>query len=706
MPDPRPTYEELEARLAVAEDTLDAIRRGEVDALVVRTDQGEQLFTLEGADEFYRVLLEEMPLGVAGLDHDGTILFANPHLGRMLELPLERLLGRSITDFVPADRQAAANAAFARSAGGVQPELAELTNEAGNSFPVAVTLRRLPRGAGASSCLIVGDLSDLQRELAGAHRRYEQVVETASEGVWTTDANDVVTFVNQAMADLLGHTSEDMTGRPVLDFYAEASLPEARDSMARHRAGISDQGEHRLRAADGHDVWVQLSGNPLRDAEGGYAGSLAMATDVTARKVMETRLQDLADHDPLTGLNNRRRLLEELERNLSAAARSDRVGAVVMLDLDNFKVVNDTRGHAAGDLILTTVADTLNTATRATDFVARLGGDEFAILLPEGGEAAAVRVAYDIRARLSDQRRGAPIPVSFGVAVFGAGRRFTADEVLAAADIALYEAKEHGGEQIKTYDGQTPGGLSWVQEIRAAISDDRLVLHGQPIFDLRSGEVVAHEVLVRMVSARGELIPPGAFLPSAERFGLIREIDRWVNARALRLALDGTQVAINLSGHSIGREEILTGLREAIAAGLDPANVVYEVTESVALTNLASARQFAGTLRELGCELALDDFGTGFASFTYLKHIPARYLKIDQEFVRGLTRDETDREVVKSMVGIAHSLGKLTIAEGVEDEGALELLRAYGVDLAQGYHLGRPAPFAPAGRGALTERAA
>ncbi|MGA2010472.1 MAG: EAL domain-containing protein [Solirubrobacteraceae bacterium] len=690
-----PSYEQLRARMQVAEETLDAIRRGEVDGLLVRTDQGERLFTLQGADAFYRMLLEEMPLGVAGLDPHGTILFANPHLGRMLRLPVQRLIGKQIAEFLPSDRQTAARAALLRSAGGELPELAELRNAEGETFPVAVQLRGLPGDGEASSCLIVGDLTDMQRELADSYLRYEQMVETATEGILETDAHEIITFVNQTMADLLGRQPAEMIGRPVLELYAEASIPEARRSIERHRLGVSNQSEYLLVAKDGSGVWVLMSSNPRRDLDGAYAGALAMVTDVSERKRMEDRLRYLADRDSLTGLSNRRRLIERLEQSLADAARYDRHGAVLMIDLDNFKITNDTYGHATGDVILRSAAEVLSASIRETDLVARLGGDEFAILLQDAGEEAAKTVAAKIHALLHEPRTGPPIPVSIGVTTFRGAQQTTADELLAAADSALYEAKQRGGDQLIAYR-KSAAGLSWVHEIRAALDESRLTLYAQPILDLRTSNIVRHEVLVRMLSRDGDLIPPDAFLPSAERFGLIREIDQQVNSAALNHARS-TPFTINLSSHSIGQNSILAALRAAIASGLDPANVIYEVTETAAMRNIASAKLFAEELNSLGCELALDDFGTGFGSFTYLKHIPARYLKLDIEFVRSLVTNQTDQALIKGIVTVAHSLGKLTIAEGVENAATLELLRSYGIEYAQGFHIGRPRPITLSG---------
>lgn len=559
-------------------------------------------------------------------------------------------------------------------------------------------------GAGVVTLLIFWRLAAARRrlereaadsELSDAHERHRQIVETASEGVWTFDAQNRTTFVNRAMAEMLGCQAQEMLGTSVSDFMAPEAAAEAQRSLRRRQAGATEQLELALRGRDGREVWTLFSSDSLYDAQSDFAGTLAMVADITDRKRSEDLLRHLADHDPLTDIYNRRRLLSELDRQLRFAARYDRSGAVLAFDLDNLKFANDSYGHATGDAMLKAVAEVLRARMRDTDVVARLGGDEFAVVLCEATEQEALVVASDVRSRLCERALGPPIFVSVGIAMFSGAEEITPDDILACADTALYEAKEHGGDQARVYTGRPSGALSWVRRIRTAMTEERLILYGQPIVDLATGRVAYHELLIRMVSDDGDIIPPAAFLPIAERFGLIREIDRWVTTKGLLLAMDGTRVAINLSGHSIGEQSIIAAVRTAIADGLNPADVIFEVTETAAMGNLATARPFAGVLRGIGCNVALDDFGTGFAVFTYLKHIPAAYLKIDMEFIRDIMTNKTDQQIVRSIVDIAHSLDKLTIAEGVEDAGTLELLREYGVDYAQGYHLGRPERLSP-----------
>lgn len=412
--------------------------------------------------------------------------------------------------------------------------------------------------------------------------------------------------------------------------------------------------------------------------------------DITERKNMENELQFQADHDPLTGLCNRRRLAEQLEVVLRSAGE-ERMGALLMLDLDDFKVLNDTCGHAAGDSALKALAQAIRAQVRAEDTVARIGGDEFAVLLCETDEVQARAFAEKIRAA-AELELDSAIHITGGLVTFGAASELTASDALIAADIALYEAKEAGKDRLRVYHGSAGAAVTWVQRIRSALAEDRLVLYGQPMFDLHSNSMMHSELLIRMISDSGEVIAPSAFLPTAERFGLINEIDRWVTREGLRMAEKGERVSINLSAQSIGDERILESLRDAIEAGVDPGDVIFEITESAAMGNMDEARTFAQALIDLGCELALDDFGTGFGSFSYLKHLPARYLKIDMEFVREMVFNETDRQVVNSIAKVAHSLGKLTIAEGVEDAATLQALREFGVDRVQGYFVGRPHP--------------
>jgi diguanylate cyclase (GGDEF)-like protein/PAS domain S-box-containing protein len=554
-------------------------------------------------------------------------------------------------------------------------------------------------GAGLIALLIFGLLAYTQwmsaRRDAGAalraeQRRYQDIVETAHDGVWTINPEAVTTFVNPRMAEMLGREPEEMVGQRIFDFMDWSVAQDAQREFGRLGNGERFQLEFPFRARDGHEVWTLLSVSPMRGSVGEIAGALAMVADISERRRLEISLRDLADHDPLTAIYNRRFFIERLDRALLDADRGHFHGAVITLDLDHFKFANDTQGHATGDHMLVSVAGVLTTRARETDVVCRLGGDEFAVLLSNTDADGAMEFARDIRGLLCERPVGPPIGASIGVAVFDGDEEITADELLVCADIALYESKEHGGDQATLYTGQASGALTWVDRVRRALDEERFVLYGQPIIDLRTGRVDRQELLVRMLSEDGDVISPDSFIPTAERFGLIRELDRLIVRKGLQLACNGTRVSINLSGATMSDLAVVAAVEEAVAAGLRPGDVIFEVTETAAMSDMAAATSLAAQLRRLGCQLAIDDFGTGFGSYYSLKHLPARYLKIDAEFVREITSNPIDQEIIRLIVAVAHALDKLVIAEGVEDAQTLEILRELGADYAQGFHIKRP----------------
>lgn len=412
---------------------------------------------------------------------------------------------------------------------------------------------------------------------------------------------------------------------------------------------------------------------------------------IEEQRRMQTRLRDLAEHDPLTGLSNRRRFAERVDEQLRYARRYGHTGALVYLDLDSFKFINDSFGHPTGDRVLKRVAEAIAGNLRETDTSSRLGGDEFAVLLPEVDEDGALRATETV---LGAIRAGHDpmVGASAGVVLYGPDHQLGADELMIAADIALYEAKEAGRGGISVYRGQKGMKLTWVERLRAALREGRFVLHAQPIVDLRSGEVEREELLVRMLDRDGSEIPPLSFLPTAERFGLIDEIDSFAVGRAIELADGGRRVAVNISGPALTNRGLFERVANAIASGMDPGMLSFELTETAGVANIEAARRFAGNLEGLGCDLALDDFGTGLSSLGYLKHLPIQTLKIDTEFIHGMRDSTFDRYLVQTIVGLARRLGQKTVAEGVEDEATLTLLRMFGVDYAQGYLLGPPAP--------------
>lgn len=418
---------------------------------------------------------------------------------------------------------------------------------------------------------------------------------------------------------------------------------------------------------------------------------------------VELRLQQLSDRDPLTGLLSRRRFREVLERQLESPGSEPLTGSVVLLDLDNFRFVNDAYGYSHGDDVLRAVGRMLTGQVGGPALIARLGGDEFAILLTGIDGAAAVEIANRViecfRDRISfAEGSRVSLTTSVGIASFGSAGEGRADRVLAAADRALGDAKASGRDryslaaenrEITAYETR----LGWEARIRTALATDGFSLYMQPIIELETRRTVMYEVLLRMEGERG-LINPGAFLGVAEQQGLIHEIDRWVVARALDLleADPGLVLAVNISSRSLDDARLMELIRRRLVSGrIKVNNFVIEVTETATIGDIGRAHDFAVALGALGCGLALDDFGTRFGSLSHLKSIPAGYLKIDGDFVRG-PRSHTDYCVIEAIVSLARGLGKKTIAEYVEDDATLDELDRAGVDFAQGFHVGRPGP--------------
>ncbi len=427
----------------------------------------------------------------------------------------------------------------------------------------------------------------------------------------------------------------------------------------------------------------------------------------------EAELRYLADHDSLTGLLDRRRFRAELDQYVSFSARYGGQGAVMIIDIDGLKVVNDSLGHHAGDHLLRRVAEILRERVRATDIVARLSGDEFAVLMPQTDTGGALQLGEDLRVQIAESARPAPdaecATISVGVTMFGGQRTAGSEAVLVAADQAMYRAKDEGRNQIALFDdSKNPQrapqrNQTTVARIRDALTHDRLSLYTQPIRSLESGGIERYELLLRMTSEEGELLPAAAFIEAAERSGMVQELDRWVIGRALALLSERERTGqplslhVNLSGASIADLSVIEFIERRLdEGGADPSRCTFEITETANICDYEAAAGFADRLTDFGCQVAIDDYGAGFGPFHYLKKVPFDLIKIDGAFVRDLPRSDADQLTVKAIVEIARGLGKTTIAEYVQDDTTTQLLREYGVDMAQGFHLGRPVALAEA----------
>ena len=682
---------------------------------------------LASSERRYRALVNGLPgTAVFLVGEDLRVEFAvGPALTGGDVAPCE-LAGEHVGALLPAPGAEALVAACEAAIGGAEHSLDIVSPEPGPALWLRTSPLRDDAGEIVGAMLIAQDIRERverEREFGEAQERFRRAFEDAPIGMAVADLEGRFLEVNQALCTITGYSAAELAGTTFTDITHPDDVSADFETMRALLDGAvgSSVDEKRYLRPDGSIVWVLRSVTVVRDADGEPLHFLDQVQDVTERRRFEHELRHLADHDPLTGLFNRRRFEQELDRHVADVARYGARGALLVLDLDHFKYVNDALGHHAGDELILSVAAVLQDRLRETDVVARLGGDEFAVLLPHADAHAAEHVAAELVRGVRDEAtvaagdRSRRVTTSIGIAPFHRGD-LSGEELLIEADLAMYDAKEAGRDRyaVVSHDAARPkrirGRMSWLERIRGAIDDDHFVLYAQPIRDLRSGTTSQYELLLRMLGDDGDLIAPGAFLPLAERFGLAPEIDRWVAAHAIELlaADPGGEIAleINLSGLSLSDSGLLHLVESEVARrNVDPRRLIFEITETAAVSNIPLARRFAERLTQLGCRFALDDFGAGFGSFYYLKHLPFDYLKIDGEFVSGCLGNRTDQLVIDAVVRIARGLGKETIAEFVSDAALEQFVRSQGVDHAQGFHVGRPVPVADIGLGSPSRAA-
>lgn len=669
-------------------------------------------------------VLAAMAEGVALLRlSDDRLILTNPQFDRMHGYEPGELVGKPISAITPEDLDGDEMLTRKR--------VAEDLLEEGRSGFESRALRRdgtvircrtnsiltTDPQHGAVLIIVKSDITaEYEAKLAGAaaEARFRQVFEQSPIGLALVRPDGSLDRVNQGFEDLTGYRAEELQGMTFSEITHPDDLAEDLRRTGEMFRGETDgfEMEKRYIRRDGGVVRVELRAVMLRDSSGEPTVALAMARDVTAHHEMSLRLRRLADHDPLTGLFNRRRLERELQRTVSGADGSPGRGlAVMMVDLDNFKFINDNYGHTVGDRLIVRTSEVLKGRLRQGDVLARQGGDEFVLLLRDVSAGEAVPIARElVRKIAADARVEGPgflarATASIGVAVSPDGAAVDPERLIREADIAMYEVKDSGRNDAGLYDSSRPSevtrGIDWHQRIRRALDRDGFTLHSQPLVSLRDDPLPHYELFLRLTHPDGRLVAPSAFMPVAERYNMVGEIDRWVVRRAIRLLARceegrAPRLFVNLSGQSVGDMDLLSLIEEELALGrVDPDLLVFEVTETSAIADIDRAQRFTAALSLIGCHTALDDFGAGFASFYYLKHVPSDYVKIDGEFIRNLQDDPTSKLLVRALTDLSRGLGKQVVAEHVEDERALELLQGYGVDLVQGYLLGRPRPARP-----------
>jgi diguanylate cyclase (GGDEF)-like protein/PAS domain S-box-containing protein len=550
--------------------------------------------------------------------------------------------------------------------------------------------------------------------------RAQVTLHSIADGVITTDLHGRVDYMNSVAAEMIGRSIQHCLGKRIGDLFQLVDEREGKtlrnpvDRCLTESTTTQVEEPAVMVRSDGKRIAVHDTAAPIHDSNGHLLGAVLVIRDVSRERQLTSQIEYQALHDELTGLINRRGFERELKNALEDTKRNRSEHALCYIDLDDFKIVNDTCGHSAGDELLRRIASNLQLRVRKNDILARLGGDEFGLLLRNCPLQRAEEIARGIRDEVRDVRfhwddKLFTVGASIGVVSID---EYSEDmtEILSAADSACYIAKDLGRNRVHIFAPDDTkvvrrlGEMQWPQRIREALQGSGFLLYAQRmklLQDDTEGEDIM-EFLLRLRGDNEEIIPPGAFIPAAERYNLMRDIDTWVVDRAFELiaheqTLQPTSrprvYAINLSGQSLDDDEMAQLVRTRIQQfGVNPRSVCFEITETSAIANLSRATALMKDLRELGCRFALDDFGTGLSSFAYLKKLPVDYLKIDGEFVRDLLKDPVDRAMVETINNIGHVLRLKTIAESVESEATLEAVRRIGVDYAQGFEIAKPAP--------------
>jgi diguanylate cyclase (GGDEF)-like protein/PAS domain S-box-containing protein len=665
---------------------------------------------------------------IIGKTPDGLVTSWNPAAERMFGIAASEAIGRTVDIIVPADRLEEERSILSGIAAGEAVPAFETkrVRKDGSVLDVSTTISPILDEAGAviGASAIIRDISEAKRSEAAlreSEERYRTLVETSPDAIVVTDVGTTIVMANQRAAEMLRCTSaEDLLGGDALELIAPEDRGRAiEDMMPMLGTGTVRNVGYTLLRMDGATFPGELSASVLRDADGDGVGFIWVVRDVTDRTEAEEQIAYLAYHDKLTGLPNRAKFEELVEMALERARRNNVAVAVLYLDLNNFKLINDSLGHTAGDELLRQVAARLVASSRVTDTVARLGGDEFLVLAPDldgrlqksmlEAPGYAVSVAEVLAARIKESLK-APflvgdsevyVSASIGISI----HPFDAEDgpgLLTNADAAMYISKKVGpGRYVLSPAGSTDakGKLSFITRLQRAVQERQWRLHYQPIVHLTSGRVVGVEALLRWHDPERGLVLPDLFLPLAEEMGLMEPIGEWLMEELARQSRtwwdEGLRIDItfNLSARQLWHHELVERLVAWLdSSGMDPRGVVIEITESAAMTDPDRTQQIMGSLANRGFRFAVDDFGTGYSSLGRLKELPFDVMKIDRSFVGDVVRDEESEAMVEAIVQLAWSLGMSSLAEGIETEGQCRVLVEQGCELGQGFYFGKAVP--------------
>src|SRR5579862_4958253 len=693
-----------------------------VNHLLTRTGPGEN--DVAQAPRLFADLGERIHEAV--LVHREVILYANRQFASLVGVDRVELIGRRLGDLVPPEyaelvsenvrRRLAGESAAERyeiDMVGVQGQMSRLE--------ISSTLVDYDKG----NALLITGVEIIPTQTSPALRLASEAVPPAqqlalaslAEAIIATDERGRITFMNPAAERLTGSDTLQAAGKlleEIVSLVDESDRRLLSDPV--HQALISGApvtlGRRALllSRSNGNERSIELSASPVRNEAKEIVGAALLLHDVTELRGLARQMSYQATHDALTGLVNRREFERRLEEAIESGHRGDSQHVLCYLDLDRFKLVNDTSGHLAGDSMLREVAKLLRDAVRDSDTVARLGGDEFGMLLIGCPLEKARQIADDVCRSVGDYRfvwkdRIFNIGVSVGLVEISR-ESGSIEELFAAADSACYVAKKQGSGRVAVYSARDEalarhtGEIQWLQKLQSALKENRFQLYHQPIVPAygTDGGGPATEVLVRLQDEAGHEVPPSEFVRAAERYRLMSLVDRWVVQTTLAALGRGAlpipanrSVAINVSGQTLGDVQFLEFVVECLdSTGVTPSQVCFEITETAVVANLDHARRFVGVLHGMGCQFALDDFGSGVGSFSNLKNLPMDYLKIDGSFMRNLERDSVNQAMVTAMIKLARTLNFKVIAEQVEDVATLDTARRMGVDYVQGFAVGRP----------------
>ncbi len=673
-----------------------------------------------------RAFLESAPDAMVVVNRHGKITLVNEQTEALFGYRREELIGQELECLVP---ERFRNAHYRQRDGYTRhPKLRAMDiglelfgrRKDGTEIPVDISLSHYESDEGRYVVSAIRDITERKQAdeaLFQEKERAQVTLHSIGDAVITTDSTGRVEYLNPIAEQLTGWTVTEACGQPISTVFStidERSRTPTTDPVSRcleQGRTVALEGHAVLVGRHGQEYGIEDTAAPIRNRKGAILGTVMVFRDVTEQRRVARELAHRAIHDPLTGLVNRREFEKRLDNAIAGNKAHRAPHALCYLDLDQFKIVNDTAGHAAGDELLRQVTAAFTDKLRDRDTLARLGGDEFGLLLNNCPLDKALEIAETLVSEIRHFRfvwEGRPFQIGTSIGLVPIIAEVeSAEALLNQADIACYTAKRLGRNRVHIYrtedtkPAQRPSEMVRAADLSRALDEDRFILYGQPIVSLLPGrdEVVRYELLVRLLDDNGEIVLPGAFIPAAERHGMMSAVDRWVIEHACGHFIDvvetlpNTEIAINLSGISLGEESFLAFVRKQLTESVvRPDQICFEITELSAIQNFTQAHRFINELKKEGCRFALDDFGGGLSSFQYLKKLPVDYLKIEGSFVRSILESPLDHAMVDAISRIAHSLGIQIIAKDAESDAVITKLRELGVDYAQGYALCSPAP--------------